>query len=291
MKPILLLTATLFVSTSFAQLGGGAKDDPFGDDTEKLLKFENHPHDEKKSSTGNEALGAEYGDLMDDRAAVLLERAKLQNQPNNEGESSSEFAQIGIIVEWVKLDSLEANQLIREHAAEKNADVLRDTVFALVEAETASLMGTTHLRVTPGGQSSVSSLDRMIYPTEWKPVKLPETGGTGKESSAPTAASPTAFKTEKIGPEVDVDVSLDDTTKLIELYIVPQLTIYEGKDYMEKEGSENDEPSNIWVPKFFTIRSNVYVTLHDGEQILLAAQNAEEEGKSVFVFLQANILR
>ena len=290
MKLILLLTTTLFVSTSFAQLGGGG-DDPFGSSSEKKPKIPNHPYYGMESSTGLGDFGAEGGGVMDDRVANLLERAKLQNQPNNEGESSSEFAQIGIIVEWVKLDSLEANQLIREHAAEKNADVLRDTVSALVEAETASLMGTTHLRVTPGMQSSVSSLDRMIYPTEWKPVKLPETGGTGKESSAATAASPTAFKTEKIGPEVDVDVSLDDTTKLIELYIVPQWTIYEGKDYMEKEGSENDEPSNIWVPKFFTIRSNVYVTLHDGEQILLAAQNAEEEGKSVFVFLQANILR
>ena len=257
MKPIILLTATLLVSTSYAQLGDAG------------------------------------GDPFTDRAAVLLERAKLQNGQSNDKKPSFDFTQIGIIAEWVKLDALVANRLLREQLTENNAAALRESVFALIEKKTASLLGTSYVKTSSGNTSSSTSVDEAIYPTEWEQPGLPKTGENKKENSAILAAAPTAFEMRPVGPTIEVAATIGavENPVNISVNIDASWTIYEGRDYIGKEGSTNVELRDIWMPKFFVIQTSASVTLRDGEQILLAAKNAKEEGQTVFLFLQANILR
>lgn len=228
---------------------------------------------------------------------------------------------IGILVEFIKLDHLKANELLRIHAP-KGADAqeLRDELAVLIKDESAELLETTWIHARSGQRAKTESIDEVIYPTEWLPASAFNQGqdsqeaasgglGDGSDDQRLTSASqsdtsvdeneaeppnliPSSFETRNVGVTFEVDPVLGADGRTIDLSLAPELVYHLGDKFLAREGHEETAKGleHVSIPRFYSMKVSTQVTTKDGNYVILTILTPEDGDDRILVLLRADVI-
>lgn len=209
---------------------------------------------------------------------------------------------VRVMAEFVDLPHEELTKLLLAPRKGGNDTELRKEVQKLVEAGKATVVETMLGTCRSGQKATTESIEEIIYPTEYEPSVTGEgTFTTAKgetKSLAPikaTGPTPTAFETRNTGSTLEIEPTLSEDGKMIDLRMVPELVYHIGdKVISEWKGEQGD--ASIKMPLFYSMRVNTSVVMMNGQTLLVAAlspKNAEgqvDPKRKVMVFIRCDVL-
>ena len=208
----------------------------------------------------------------------------------------SEAQNISICYETFSLPLAMAAKLQREQLSDSD---LYTRIVTAVEKQTAHQETFTILRAKSGQKAISESISEQIYPTEYEPPELPNSLGvsivppavkdvptpvpdTEKLKDAPdlksfdgvkTPATPTAFQTRNTGLTFEIEPTLAETGKIMDLRIVP------GHVALVGHTASGQGLSTVEMPVFENQRLNTASTLHINQPFLLGTINRPPNSK------------
>jgi len=219
---------------------------------------------------------------------------------------------IGIEVEYFKLDHTIANQLIRKYSPKAN-DVqgLRDDLETLLDQGKAELMETTWVRARSGQRATTESVIEDIYPTEYATpvssiiaptIPKPETKNTKPNKNEPkttapkaymTSAYPIKWETRNVGTTLAVEPTIKEDEGIITLNLSPEIVTRLGDQYFTREGQKDPARGieHMSMPTFYTIKDTTQIKAIPGNYNLLGIHTPHDDpGKRILVLLKADII-
>jgi len=203
---------------------------------------------------------------------------------------------VSVFIEYIEIDHLKANHLIRENAGKRDLTGLRNLLDEMIETGDAELLESAYVVGRSGQRTKIESIEEKIYATEYDPPELPQ--NIGQVANLPkdpsvfkTAANPTAFEMRPVGVTLEVDPQLNNG--VIGLHLAPELIEYLGDYKFVDDDSPHDESKTIKMPKFYALKVNsAAISMLGGETILLATHTPHaDETKRILVLLRADIVK
>jgi len=234
---------------------------------------------------------------------------------DDEGERS-----IGILVEYIKLDHLKANELLRIHAPKgADAQALRDELEVLIKDGSAELLETTWIQARSGQRAKTESVNEVIYPTEWLPARAFKQGQVSQGNASgiedaegvqqpaseaqpdtsvdenevdPPNLIPSSFETRHVGVSLEVDPVLGADGYTIDLNLAPELVYHLGDEFLGREGHEEtaNGVEHVSSPSFYAMKVTTQVTAKDGKYVILSILTPKDGDGRVFVLLRADVI-
>jgi hypothetical protein len=206
--------------------------------------------------------------------------------------------QVGMLVEFIEIDARVANRLVRKYAASLSAAPLREELEQMIEGGDAVLVESCYAKTRTGHRTKVMSISEQIYATEYDPPEIPQIATLTKAHSPATAANPTAFEARYVGPSLEVYPQIGQDYRWITINVAPELVRYLGRNYTleDREGLEENDPrklhETIFMPMFYTMRSQTQVTVRDGDTVLVSLNRPHGDGdKMTMILLRADIVK
>ena len=182
--------------------------------------------------------------------------------------------------------------------------VLHDKALALAKDGTVKLLETCVVICRSGQKATVESIGEIMYPTEYEPpTSFPSTGlASGQAPPPPPLRKPSvrpdlfdAFETRNTGTTLEIEPTLSEDDKIIELRMVPEIVQMIRVDtFMEHVDKWGDASSRL--PVFATWRLNAGVTLMAGQfemvGVITPKPNAPVPAvlRKLLVFVRADVL-
>jgi hypothetical protein len=144
--------------------------------------------------------------------------------------------------------------------------VLHDKALALAKDGTVKLLETCVVMCRSGQKATVESICEIMFPTEYEPPRIP-----GQLPPPPPPRKPSvrpnlfdAFETRNTGTTLEVEPTLSEDGKIIDLRLVPEIVqLIRVDTFMEHVDKWGDASSRM--PVFATWRLNTGVTLMAGQ--------------------------
>jgi hypothetical protein len=211
--------------------------------------------------------------------------------------------QVQVQVEYVEM-SHEALTKLLFLAKPKSSDAtkLREQVQAMVSKNEAKVLETQICTARSGQKATTESIHEFIYPTEYEPPSFPSpiASNEGNAQNFPqewkTSPTPTAFETRKLGGTLEIEPTIGQDNRIIDLRFVPELvwhtgnvTWHEGKDFF-------GNPFKLQMPDFYTIRLNTALTLINGQYTLAGVVSPKNDKgdidmtRKVMVFIKCDVI-
>ncbi|MBK1831688.1 hypothetical protein JIN77_13210 [Verrucomicrobiaceae bacterium R5-34] len=210
--------------------------------------------------------------------------------------------QVRIQVEYIEMPLEQMSAVMSDATASKGDTVLRQAVAKLMQSGKAKLIENQMLVARSGEKATVESIREFIYPTEYEPSELPSTikiekGAESKIASKEfaTGPTPTAFETRNLGSTLEIEPTIGDSNKTIDVRLSPEIT-YHVENTVWSEWKDKHGESNIMMPVIYTLRVTTAVTLANGKPTLIAALSPKDDkgvtdtSRKVLVFLKADVL-
>jgi len=207
--------------------------------------------------------------------------------------------QIRIYTETIEISAIEYADLMTTPTNSNNHNLLRNKLLELVTKGKAKLVSNQSLIARSGEKATVESIREYIYPTEYEPA---ETMEPKKDFTPEQIASfqvlpptPTAFETRNLGHTLEVEPTLGDDGKTIDLRLSPESTKHVGK-HITAEWKTKTAEVNVEMPIFYTLRMNTSVTVIDGQFLLVNSYSPDKDGqpdhsRKVLQLVRAEILK
>lgn len=209
--------------------------------------------------------------------------------------------QVRVQVEFIEMSHEELTKLMIKPRAGANDQDLRDACTKLVGQNKATILETTSIIARSGDKASTESITEFIYPIEWKPYELPNQLEVFKSDEAPKALelipqpTPTAFETRHLGTTFEVEPTIAENGRSIDLRLLQQLVYHVGNENWSQWETKKGDGS-IKVPTMYSLRLNTGLTMIDGQPCLVAVQSPKDDsGKTDFtrkiaVFVRCDVL-
>jgi Flp pilus assembly secretin CpaC len=209
--------------------------------------------------------------------------------------------QIRVQVEFIEMPHEELTNLMTKPRSGANDQDLRDACTKLVEQNKATILETTSVIARSGQKASTESITEFIYPTEWKPYELPNQLEAPESDESPKALelipqpTPTAFETRNLGTTLQVEPTLGEEGRIIDLRLDSELVFHAGNENWSQWVTKKGDGS-IKMPTMYSIRLNTGLTMIDGQPCLVAVQSPKDDsGKTDFtrkiaVFVRCDVL-
>lgn len=180
---------------------------------------------------------------------------------------------------------------------------LRRELAKLAEEGKATVVETMLCTARSGEKALTESVKEYIFPTEWEPAEIPaeihttESGEKVKTDGKKhaTGPTPTSFETRHLGSSFEINPTLGESGKIIDLRFQPDLVYHVGNEtWAEWKGEQGD--ASVRMPTFYTLRLTAGATLMDGKPLLVAALSPKgEDGfpdfkRKVMVFVRCDVL-
>ena len=179
---------------------------------------------------------------------------------------------VRVQVEFVELSHEALTELLfLSKPTSSDATELRKQVQEMVAKNEAKVLETQMITARSGQKATTEAIHELIYPTEYEPPSLPCGGNdpssitTMKSNLAPI---PTAFETRNLGSTLEVEPTVGQDDKIIDLRFIPDIvyhtgntTWYEGKDL-------GGNPFKVMMPDMYAVRINTSLTCMDGQYTL-----------------------
>ena len=221
------------------------------------------------------------------------------------GEHDDLPKQIRVQVEFIDVSHEQLTELMFGSKPPANDVELRKRAGQLVKDGKASILETLLCTSRSGQKATSESIEEFIYPTEYEPATLPdESQSKDKEESdsakaarrdSATGPLPTAFETRNLGSTLEIEPTLGENNKIIDLRFVPEIVYHVGNQvWAEWKGEHGNSP--VQMPIMYSLRINTSVTLADGQPMLAAALSPKnKEGfpdftRKLMVFVRADVV-
>jgi hypothetical protein len=182
---------------------------------------------------------------------------------------------------------------------------LRKQVAQLVKDGKASIVETMLCIARSGQKAQAASIEEAIYPTEYEPASMPAKVEfkNKKEAEAAkvaprdlaTGPAPTAWETRNVGPTLEIEPTLSEDNKTIDLRFAPEIVYHVGNTVWA-EWKDQYGKTLVQMPKFYTVRINTAVTLAAGQYLMVAAvspknqDGATDFSRKLMIFVKADVL-
>jgi len=207
--------------------------------------------------------------------------------------------QVRVQVELIELSHEALTKLLFLDSPQgTDATPLRKQLQEMVTKNDAKVLE-THIVVARSGQKATTeSLHEFIYPTEYQPPALPGTFGPDyhKETSMLASSMPTAFETRNLGSTLEIEPTVNESGKIIDLRFVPELVWHTG-DTLWGEGKDAlGMPFRISMPDMYTMRINTAITCVSGQYTFVGALSPKDAKgntdttRKVMVFVKCDVL-
>ena len=213
--------------------------------------------------------------------------------------------QIRVQVEFIDVSHEQFTELMFGPKPPANDGELRKQVAQLVKDGKGTIIETLLCTALNGQKATSESIEEFIYPTEYEPATLPEkiegkaaeAAGTteGNRPDPSTGPMPTAFDTRNVGSTLEIEPTLSEDGRIINLRFVPEIVYHVGNEiWSEWKGEHGNSP--VQMPTFYAIRINTTATLASGHYQLCGALSPKnKEGKPDFsrklmVFVKADVI-
>jgi len=177
---------------------------------------------------------------------------------------------------------------------------LHAAVRALVAKRNARIIETSILTVLPSHRATAESFAELIYPTEYEPPGLG--CHPASESLTPTLnpslrpGSSTAFETRNVGVSLEIEPTLNDNGRTVDLRLAPEILEYlrfaEWLEYRDEWGD-----ASLGFPIFGSQRVNLRLTLEVGRFALAGVltpiqkkAGGLDSGRKTLLFVKADVL-
>ncbi len=226
-------------------------------------------------------------------------------------------AQVGVLIEYFKLDHRAANKLIRKFSSKaSNAQELRDILGEMTKKNGAELFETGWVRCRSGQRAKTESIREDIDPSSYDqpeiqnvvdtvtaikeenaptPIKAdqkPEQTQVQKASLYMTAATPTDFKTKHVGLTLEVDPVIMKGNKIIDLSFSTEIITRLPDQHFTRPGFESTARGieNISMPSFYIMKTTTQIKAIPGNYNLLAIHPPHDEpDKRIIVLLKTDL--
>lgn len=221
------------------------------------------------------------------------------------GEHDNLPKQIRVQVEFIDVAHEQLTELMFGEKPPANDVELRKLAGQLVKDGKATVMETLICTARSGQKATSESIEEFIYPTEYEPAQLPDDPRSKDKEEADQAKAtrrdfaigplPTAFDTRNVGPTLEIEPTLSEDNKVIDLRFVPEIVCHVGNQiWAEWKGEHGNSP--IQMPTFYTVRINTAVTLSDGKPMFVAALTPKKQDgtpdptRKLMVFVRADVI-
>jgi hypothetical protein len=221
------------------------------------------------------------------------------------GEFNDLPKQIRVQVEFIDVSHEQLTSLMYGPKASANDGELRQQVAQLVKDGKANIVETLLCIAKSGHKATTEAVEELIYPTEYEPAQMPDKleFKTKEEAAAAkteprdfaTGPTPSAWETRNVGSTLEIEPTLDEGAKTIDLRFVPEIVYHVGNtvwaEWKDKYGN-----APIQMPTFYTVRVNTSVTLGVGQYLMVAAlspktkDGATDFSRKLMLFVKADVL-
>jgi len=211
--------------------------------------------------------------------------------------------QIRVQVEFIDVSHEQLTELLFGPKVPANDGELRQQVAQLVKDGKASIVETMLCTARSGEKASTESIEEFIYPTEYEPAQMPEDVKVKEETEKAkvgprdfaTGPTPTAFETRNLGSTLEIEPTLSEDNKIIDLRFVPEIVYHVGNtiwaEWKDQYGS-----APVQMPAMYTVRVKTRATLADGKTMLVAALSPKNKDgvpdftRKLMVFVKADVI-
>jgi hypothetical protein len=188
-------------------------------------------------------------------------------------------------------------------AKPKSADAtdLRKQVQDMVSKKEAWVIETQIVVSRSGHKATSESIHEFIYPTEFNPasveLKMKDTLDKAMLSGFPfNPATPTAFETRNLGSTLEVEPTLGEDDRTIDLRFVPEIICHTGNTAWHEGKDTNGNPFKVQMPDFYTIKLNTAITCINGQYTMTGVVSPKDNNgetdmtRKVMVFVKCDVL-
>lgn len=208
---------------------------------------------------------------------------------------------IQVQVEYIELShDLLTKLLFLAEPKSADATPLRKQLQELVAKNEAKVLETQIVVCKSNQKATTESLHEFIYPTEY----IPPSGGKpdDKPKDPPLAsfpynpATPTAFDTRNVGSNLEVEPTLSEGDKIIDVRLVPEILWHTGDRIWQEAKDTLGNVSKVQMPDFYVIRTTTAVTCIGGQYTLISVQSPKDTKgdtdmtRKVVVLLKCDVL-
>jgi hypothetical protein len=211
--------------------------------------------------------------------------------------------QVQVQVEFVEMPH-EALTKLLFLAKPKSADAtdLRKQVQDMVSRNEAKVIETQIVIARSGQKATSESIHEFIYPTEYEPPGFPAHTGSDAENAPKDspqwspAPTPTAFETRNLGTTVEIEPTIGEDNRIIDLRFVPELIWHTGNVTWQEGKDKFGNPFTIEMPEIYMLRLNTAFTCISGQYTLVGVVSPKDEKgetdmtRKVMVFVKCYIL-
>ncbi|WP_035611509.1 hypothetical protein [Haloferula sp. BvORR071] len=209
---------------------------------------------------------------------------------------------VHVQVEWIEMPHELLTELLLAHPLKTAAATeMRLELQKLVRAGTAKVLETQMIAARSGEKATVESISEFIFPTEFletSTTKNEKQGGKLVEVSSEYKAriTPTSFETRNLGSTLEVEPTLGDSNRIIDLRFAPDLTWLTGRTVWQETKDERGNLIKVEMPEIYTIRSSSALTLRDGVHALAGIFSPKDDkgrtdtSRKVLLFVKADSL-
>lgn len=188
---------------------------------------------------------------------------------------------IQVQVEYIELSHESLTKLLfLAEPKSTDATPLREQLQELVAKNEAKVLETQIVVCKSGQKATTESLHEFIYPTEYDPPlkeKLEDKLKAQTGGSFPSNPStPTAFDTRNVGCNLEVEPTLSDDNKIIDLRLVPEVLWHTGDSIWLETKDTLGNVSKVKMPDFYVIRANTSVICISGQYMLISVQSPKD---------------
>jgi len=221
------------------------------------------------------------------------------------GEFNTLPKQIRVQVEFIDVSHEQLTELMFGPKGSANDGELRKQVAQLVKDGKATIVETMLAIAKPGQKATAESIEEVIYPTEYEPATLPEQAQPKTKEEAGNAKGtpqdlaigpiPSAWETRNCGSTLEIEPSIGEDNKTIDLRFVPEIVYHVGNTvWAEWKDSHGSSP--VQMPTFYTVRINTSVSIGVGQYLMVAALSPKNKAgvtdftRKLMVFVKADII-
>ena len=221
------------------------------------------------------------------------------------GEHDSLPKQIRVQVEFIDVAHEQLTELMFGEKPPANDAELRKQAGQLVKDGKATILETLLCTSKSGQKSTSESIEEVIYPTEYEPAQVPEEPDSKDKEvtdkakatrlNSAVGPTPTAFATRNVGSTLEIEPTLAEDNKTIDLRFIPEMVYHVGNQiWAEWKGEHGNSP--IQMPTFYCVRLNSSVTLSDGKPMFVASLSPKKQdgtpdfSRKLMVFVRADVI-
>lgn len=220
--------------------------------------------------------------------------------PFDPDESSPKLIQVQ--VESIEL-SHEALTKLLFPAKPPSADAtgLRKQLQEMVSRNEATVLETQIVVGRSGQKSTSESIHEFTYPTEFEAVSIEKKAEekiqeTMTSSFPVNPGMPCAFETRNLGSTLDIEPTLGEDDRIIELRLVPELVWHTGNTVWQEVKDSLGNITKFQMPDIYTLRINTSITCIRGQYTFVAAQSPKDANgnadmtRKVMIFVKCEVL-